>query len=177
MKVLRKWAMLVVRDVFARQARVERVEIAQAGSRVMDFLAIMTESQRRPGVVVRTVALPQQFCSDPLEVVGSVIELGELLLQLLAFVGADRFVVVACDLDVVLPELSLTVGDRRDFLELEEYVSHQVNAQHVCQRHAQADAAQSQQLESLILRVIFVFDERFESLTILALLLEDRVHQ
>lgn len=120
----------------------------------------MTESQRRPGVGVRTEALPQQFSSDPLEVVGSVlIELGELLLQLLAFVGADRFVVVACDLDVMLPELSLIVGDRRDFFEFQENVSHQVNAQHVCQRHAQADAAPSQQLESLILGIVFVLYE------------------
>lgn len=100
------------------------------------------------------MALLQQFCPNPSEVLGCIlVEWCELFFELSALFSLDGLVVVTGDFDVVLPELSLISRHRRHFLHLQKNATHQVNTKNVGESHTKADSTQRQKLEGLILVV------------------------
>lgn len=147
--------------IFPREVRANPLEVMKTAASVVHLLAVMTKRQRRPGVGVRVVTQSQQFRPDTSELV--FVELCELFSHLLALVGVDRLVVVARDLYVVLPELSLVWRSRRYFFHFQKDAAHDVDAQHVRESDQQADAAKCQQLDRFVIRVGLLFQEVLEA--------------
>lgn len=157
--------MLLPTDVLSRQARVKRLKFVETGSGVVNILSVVAQRQRWPGVCVGEVTLLQQFCADTFKIVRRILlELCEFLLQLFSLVCVDRFVVVSCDFDVVLPELSLFFRSRCDFFHFQENVAHHVDTENVGQRHTEWDGTKGQKLNSLVLWVHWLCYEKLESI-------------
>lgn len=110
---------------------------------------------------MRVVTQSKQFRSDPSELI--FVELCELFPHLLALVSVDRFVVIASNLDVVLPKLSLVWRRWCHFFHFEKDAAHDVDTQNVGECDQQADAAQSQQLKRFISGIDLLFHEILET--------------
>ena len=106
------------------------------------------------------VVQSQQLSADSLEIFRSIfMELRDVLLQLVAFVGVEGFVVIASDFDVVLPELPLILADWSDLLDFQENEAHDVNAEDVGEGHAETDKAEGEELDRFVVGILSFFDE------------------